>query len=153
MRVGADERPGLTADRGAMATFTATTYGTGDELRHVTDVNGRHLLVTDEPEAIGGTDDGPAPHELLPATLSACIATMLSLYAKRRGLDTGDIRVDVDYDTETTPRRLDVTVCMPPGFPDDDLGRLMRVVQSCPVKQAFEAGFVINENVEMPALD
>jgi putative redox protein len=136
-----------------MATFTATTYGSGDELRHVTDVNGRHLLVTDEPEAIGGTDEGPAPHELLPATLSACIATMLSLYAKRRGLDIGDIRVDVDYDTATTPRRLDVTVCMPPGFPDDDLGKLMGVVQSCPVKQAFEAGFVVHENVEMPALD
>ena len=136
-----------------MATFTATTYGSGDDLRHVTDVNGRHLLVTDEPESIGGTDEGPAPHELLPATLSACIATMLSLYAKRRGLNVGEIRVDVDYDTETTPRRLDVTVCMPPGFPDDDLGRLMRVVQSCPVKQAFEAGFVISESVEMPALD
>jgi putative redox protein len=136
-----------------MATFTATTYGSGDTLRHVTDVNGRHILVTDEPEATGGTDEGPAPHELIPAALSACISTMLSLYARRRGLDIGDIRIDVEYDSDVDPRRLDVTVCIPDNWPDDQLARLMRVVQSCPVKQAFEAGFVVHENVEMPALD
>jgi putative redox protein len=136
-----------------MATLTATAYGSADTLRHVTDVNGRHILVTDEPEAIGGTDEGPAPHELLPAALASCISTMLALYAQRRGLNFGDIRVDVDYDSETTPRRLDVTVCLPDDLPDDQLARLARVVQSCPVKQAFEAGFVVYESIEMPALD
>ena len=28
------------------------------------EVNGRHTIVTDEPEGLGGTDQGPAPHEL-----------------------------------------------------------------------------------------
>ena len=136
-----------------MATFTASTYGNCSSLRHVTDVNGRHLLVTDEPEHLGGTDEAPAPHELLPAALAACISTMVSLYAQRRGWEIGDFRVDVEYETEAEPRELDVTVCIPESVPDDQMARLMRVVQSCPVKRAFEAGFVIHEHVEMPALD
>jgi putative redox protein len=136
-----------------MASLTASAIGSCESLCYQTDVNGRHVLVTDEPEVIGGTDMGPAPHELVPAALASCISTMLSLYAKGHGLHIGDIRVDVEYDPEVTPRLLDVTICLPETVPDDLLMRLRRVVQTCPVKQAFEAGFVIHENVEMPALD
>ena len=46
--------------------FTATARRTGTGLRHEIDVNGRHTIVTDEPESLGGTDTAPAPHELLP---------------------------------------------------------------------------------------
>jgi putative redox protein len=136
-----------------MATLTASAIGSCDSLCYQTDVNGRHVLVTDEPEETGGTDMGPAPHELLPAALASCISTMLSLYAKSRGMHIGDIRVDVEYEPESTPRVLDVTICLPETVPDDLLMRLRRIVQTCPVKQAFEAGFVIHESVEMPALD
>jgi putative redox protein len=141
------------ADLLRMATLTASAIGSCDSLCYQTDVNGRHVLVTDEPEAIGGTDLGPAPHELLPAALASCISTMVSVYAKTRGQHIGDIRVDVEYDPEATPRVFDVTICLPETVPDDQLMKLRRVVQTCPVKQAFEAGFVIHENVEMPALD
>jgi putative redox protein len=136
-----------------MAIITASAIGSCDSLCYQTDVNGRHVLVTDEPEAIGGTDLGPAPHELLPAALASCVATMLSLYAKGQGMHIGDIRVDVDYDTDAVPRIFDVTVCLPDTVPDDQLMRLRRVVQTCPAKRAFEAGFVVHENVEMPVLD
>jgi putative redox protein len=136
-----------------MAIITASAIGSCDSLCYQTDVNGRHVLVTDEPEVIGGTDLGPAPHELLPAALASCVATMLSLYAKKRGMHIGDIRVDVEYDTEAVPRTFDLTVCLPETVPDDQLMRLRSVVQTCPAKRAFEAGFVVHENVEMPALD
>ena len=133
--------------------MTASAIGSCDSLCYQTDVNGRHVLVTDEPEAIGGNDLGPAPHELLPAALAACISTMLSLYARRQRMHIGDIRVDVEYDAHATPRIFDVTICLPETVPDDQLMRLRQVVQTCPVTQAFEAGFVIHENLEMPALD
>ena len=47
--------------------FTASARPVNGSLRHEIDVNGRHTIVTDEPEGLGGTDTGPAPHELLPA--------------------------------------------------------------------------------------
>jgi uncharacterized OsmC-like protein len=45
-------------------------------------IDGRHRLTTDEPERLGGSDRGPAPHELLPAALAACVATTIRTYAR-----------------------------------------------------------------------
>ena len=47
--------------------LTATARSIGDTFRQEVLVDGRHRLVTDEPGEVGGTDTGPAPHELLPA--------------------------------------------------------------------------------------
>ena len=129
------------------ATMTATAVGSDAELRHEVCVNHRHVIYTDEPEGLGGTDTGPAPHELLPAALASCISTMVALYAKRRDWDIGDVHVEVDYDYEAEPREFDVTVELPDGLSDEQVARLTRVAESCPVKRAFEAGFVVRERV------
>lgn len=127
--------------------FTASARSIGGTMRHEIDVNGRHTIVTDEPESLGGTDLGPAPHELLPATLASCISTMIVLYAQRKGWDLGDVRVDVDYDYEAEPRRFDVQVHLPDGLTDDQLVRLRRVADTCPVRRALEGSFVFDERV------
>ena len=129
--------------------FTASARRIGDTLRHEVDVNGRHTIITDEPASLGGTDAGPAPHELLPATLASCISTMIALYAQRKGWDIGELRVDVDYDHESEPRRFDVTVHLPDGLSDDQLTRLRRVADTCPVRRALEAGFAFDEQVRI----
>jgi putative redox protein len=126
----------------------ATAVGSGADLRHEVCVNDRHVIYTDEPEALGGTDSGPAPHELLPAALASCISTMIALYAKRREWDVGEIRVEVEYDHKAEPREFDVTVYLPDDLSDDQVDRLTRVAKTCPVKRAFEAGFLIRERVE-----
>jgi putative redox protein len=134
-------------------TFTASAIGSGSSLSHEVDVNDRHILVTDEPHSLGGTDKGPAPHELLPAALASCVSTMIAMYARRRDWDIGAIRVDVEYDADATPRECEVTVFQPEGLTDEQVERLTRVAQTCPVKRALEAGFVVNERVLIPALD
>ena len=35
-------------------------------------MNGRHQIVADEPRALGGSDLGPSPYQLLSAGLGAC---------------------------------------------------------------------------------
>lgn len=128
--------------------FTASARQVGDSLRHEVDVNGRHTLVTDEPASVGGTDSGPAPHELLPAALAACISTMVALYAKRRKWDIGEVGVDVTYDNEAEPREVDVTLHLPPGLDPDQIRRLTRVANACPVRRALEGPFVFHERIE-----
>jgi putative redox protein len=96
--------------------FTATARSIDGTLRHEIDVNGRHTITTDEPESLGGTDTAPAPHELLAATLASCVSTMIVLYARRRDWDLGDVRVDVEYDADTTPRLVEITVHLPAGL-------------------------------------
>ena len=58
--------------------MTATARRVGNTLKHEVDVNGRHVIVTDEPQRLGGTDQGPAPHELLAAMVASCVATMIA---------------------------------------------------------------------------
>src|SRR5450631_3226555 len=104
--------------------FTASAHSIDGTLRHQVDVNGRHTITTDEPESLGGTDTAPAPHELLAATLASCVSTMVVLYARRRDWDLGDVRVDVKYDADTTPRQVEVTVHLPPGLSAERTERL-----------------------------
>ena len=127
--------------------MNATARRIGSSLRHEIDVNGRHTILTDEPVGVGGTDSGPAPHELLPAALAACVATMVALHAQNRSWDIGETEVSVDYDPDTVPRRLTVELSLPEGLTDEQVARLERVAATCPVRRALEAGFAFEERV------
>ena len=129
--------------------FTATSVNRGHSLRAEIDVNGRHVMVTDEPRELGGEDTAPAPHELLPAALASCISTMIALYARRKGWELGEVRVDVTYDYESAPRRMEADVRLPEGLTPEQVARLERVARTCPVGRAFEAGFVLEERVSV----
>jgi len=126
-------------------TATARRIGTG--LRHEVDVNGRHTIVTDEPRRLGGDDSGPAPHELLAATLASCVATMVAMYARNRDWDLGETEVSVDYEPDAMPRRLIVELRLPGGLTAEQTRRLEHVARTCPVRRALEADFVFEEHL------
>lgn len=127
--------------------MTAVARSVHGELRHEVDVNGRHVIVTDEPERLGGTDVGPAPHELLPAMLASCVSTMITLYARTKSWELREVRVEVVYDSESTPRNVDVRVYLPEGLTSDQVRRLRRVGDTCPARRALEAGFTFDEQL------
>jgi putative redox protein len=128
-------------------TMSAVAQSVDGGLRHKVDVNGRHVIVTDEPERLGGTDTGPAPHELLPAMLASCVSTTITMYARARNWQLGDVRVEVAYDSESTPRHVDVRVNLPEGLTADQISRLRRVADTCPARRALEAGFTFDEEL------
>jgi putative redox protein len=127
--------------------MTATARRAGNSLKHEVDVNGRHTILTDEPEHLGGTDQGPAPHELLAATLASCIATMIASYTQNRGWDIGATSVKVDYDPDSVPRRFAIDIHLPNDITPDQRRRLERVAETCPVRRALEAGFTFEERI------
>jgi putative redox protein len=128
-------------------TMTASARSIDGTLRHEIDVNGRHTIATDEPESLGGSNTAPAPHELLPAMLASCVSTMIALYARSRDWQLEDVRVDVEYDPDCTPRRVDVAVHLPTGLTPEQVKRLRRVADTCPVRRALEAGFAFEEEL------
>ena len=66
-------------------------------LRQTISVEGKHVLVADEPERLGGTDQGPTPYQLLAAALGACTTMTLRMYAKRKGLALDHVACDVSH--------------------------------------------------------
>ena len=130
-------------------TMTASASPLRGTLRHEIDVNGRHTIFTDEPARLGGEDTAPAPHELLPAILASCASTMVALYARNRGWQLDGVRVDADYDPDSSPRRVVLTLHLPAGLTDDQVARLRKVADTCPVKRALETGFAFEEHVQL----
>jgi putative redox protein len=132
--------------------LNATARSVPGSLRQEVLVDGRHRLVTDEPARVGGDDSGPAPHELLPAALAACISTTLVRYARTKGWELGEVTVDVVYDNESTPRRFDVDVRLTGDLSDEQRARLEKVAGRCPVRRSIEAGMVFAEQLECEAV-
>lgn len=110
-------------------------------------IDGRHHLTTDEPERLGGTDMGPAPHELLPAALASCVSTTLVTYSRTKNWNIGEVAVDVVYDNKSVPRRFEVSVELTGDVDDAQLARLRKVAAACPLRRALEAGFEFEERV------
>jgi putative redox protein len=129
-------------------TLTATARAIPGTLRQEVVIDGKHRLVTDEPVRLGGEGSGPAPHELFPAALAACISTTLVVYARTKGWDLGDVQVAVDYDNRSTPRRFEVAIELGGELTDEQLRRLEKVAASCPVRRSVEAGIEFVETIE-----
>ncbi len=125
--------------------LTATSRSVPGSLRQEVLVDGRHLLTTDEPERLGGEGSAPAPHELFPAALAACVSTTLVMYARTKGWDLGEVEVDVDYDNRR--RRGGSTSASTLGALAlaEQLARLEKVAATCPVRRAVETGIVFEE--------
>jgi putative redox protein len=128
--------------------LTATARSIPRTLRQEVVIDGSHRLITDEPESVGGEGSAPAPHELLPAALAACVSTTLVMYARTKQWELGEVRVDVDYDHRSTPRRFDVVIRLSGELTDEQLKRLEKVAAACPVRRSIEAGIQFDERIE-----
>jgi putative redox protein len=128
--------------------LTATARSIPGTLRQEVLIDGQHLIGTDEPERIGGDGSGPAPHELFPAALAACVSTTLVMYARTKEWELGEVAVEVGYDHLSTPRRFWIRVLLGGDLSDDQLERLDKVARACPLRRSIEVGFEFFESIE-----
>jgi uncharacterized OsmC-like protein/alpha/beta superfamily hydrolase len=89
-----DESGMLAAPSSSAPVLVAETTQ-GPFLNHV--VVGRHRMLADEPESIGGFDAGPSPYEFLGAALGACTSMTLRMYADRKKLPLDRVAVEVSH--------------------------------------------------------
>jgi putative redox protein len=129
--------------------LTATARSIPGTLRQEIVIDGKHRLVTDQPERVGGEGSAPSPHELFPAALAACVTVTLVMYARIKGWDLGDVAVDVDYDHRSTPRVFEVDVRLTGELNDAQLERLEKVAAACPLRRSIESGIEFVERLEL----
>jgi putative redox protein len=119
---------------------------------HDVEVDG-HELVLDEPEASGGANQGPSPTRLLAASLAACTAITMEMYADRKGWDLGELEVvaEMEYGEASAPKSFTVTLHLPRGLSEDQVERLKVIAGKCPVHRTLsrETGVQIEDRVEL----
>jgi len=127
--------------------LTATSRSIRGTLRQEIVIDGKHRLITDEPESVGGNGSAPAPHELLPAALASCISTTLVMYARTMEWDLGEVTVEVEYDHQATPRIFEVAIDLTGDLTDEQLDRLEKVAAACPVRRSIETNVEFREHI------
>jgi len=129
--------------------LTATARSIPGTLRQQIVIDGKHRLITDQPELVGGDGSAPSPHELFPAALAACVATTLVMYARTKEWDLGEVTVDVDFDHRSTPRVFQVGIRLTGTLSDGQLERLEKVAAACPLRRSIESGIEFVERLEL----
>ena len=111
---------------------------------------GHHELIADEPEDLGGDDQGPTPQELLAASIAACTAITVEMYARRKAWEIDPVEVRCVYATAERgePTVFDILVRLPSTCSDEQVERLGEIAARCPVHRTLEGEIAFRERVE-----
>jgi putative redox protein len=118
--------------------------------QHRVEVDG-HELTVDEPPDAGGTDTGPSPTRLLTASLAACTAITLVMYAERKGWELGELEVSADFEgaPRGEPARFEVTIKLPSDLTREQIERLEVIASKCPVHRTLVGEVTVADHVEL----
>jgi putative redox protein len=100
---------------------------------------GPHPLPADEPAAKGGDDSGPAPHELLLASLAACVSMTIQGYAQRKDMVVRRVEVTVKGRHEDGVFLIEEHVEIDGDLDDLQRARLLEVATRCPVTRTLSS--------------
>ena len=111
------------------------------------------VLVTDEPEILGGQDLGPDPFTLLLSSLVSCTLASLKMYVNHKGISIPEFVVEANMfqkiNSEGTVMHIERRIAIPNLIEEDLRQRLLRVAESCPVSKILKGNIQITSEFEM----
>jgi putative redox protein len=93
--------------------------------------------LTDESPQHGGEDTGPSPHDLLAASLGACTALTLTLYARHKELPLQDVQVRIEHDQEGGAYVLKRHIHYVGDLDAAQRARLTEIANKCPIHKVL----------------
>lgn len=111
---------------------------------------GSNTFLADEPEDKGGTNQGPAPGELLAAALAACTAITLKMFAENKQWPLEGIHVEVAFDQEQGYEStvMDRKIRLKGNLSDEQKERLLAVANKCPVHKTLTQSIFLNTTIQ-----
>lgn len=105
---------------------------------------GHYAMDTDEPLKLGGRGAAPAPFDYYLASLAACTAITLRMYAQRKGWDLGEFRAELEMERDDDGRlHVRRTLHATGPLSDEQWQRLLEIVANTPVTKAMREGVEI----------
>jgi putative redox protein len=103
-----------------------------------------HEIKADEPEKRGGTNTGPSPYELMLASLGACTAITLRMYAERKQWTLGSIDVKLRLlKNGDEPARIERKISVTEKMDGLQRAKLLEIADKTPVTKALTPGVPI----------
>jgi putative redox protein len=108
---------------------------------------GHFPLTADEPASQGGTDAGPAPYQLLLASLGACTGITLKMYAQRKGWDLGKLTVRLKIFREDEGERIERVLESSAALTQEQKDKLVEIAGKTPVTKTLLKGSKIETRI------
>ncbi len=112
-------------------------------------IAGKHLLIADEPENVGGRGFGPSPYEYVSSGLGACTAMTLRMYADRKEWDLQKVIVHINHgkdyssdaeEVENSQKKIDIfdrKIEIYGDLDDEQKAKLLSIANKCPVHKTL----------------
>lgn len=107
-------------------------------------------LTADEPDSVGGDDQGPTPTELLLAGLGSCKAITIKMYAERKGWPMDHVYVSAESHTVEKQTVITTYVTLTGDLTDDQRDRLQEIGDRCPVHRLLSGNTEIHTVLTHP---
>lgn len=96
-------------------------------------LSGNHKIISDVSLNLGGKNEGPDPHRLLEASLSACTIMTLQMYANLKKIPLVDVEVMVKIDSEGSSAQISREVKLIGNLSEEQKSKLIEVANKCPI--------------------
>ncbi len=109
---------------------------------------------TDQPAALGGSDEAVGPFDLFLASIGTCAGYYVLAFCRSRGIPTEGIAIVervTDNPRTHLPVHIDIDVILPPGFPDQHRAGVQFAAEHCKVKKVLAAPPVVAVHLREPA--
>ena len=97
---------------------------------------GQHQLFADMNVLAGGQDSAPDPHDLFDASLAACKALTLMLYAKQHNIPLQRVSINLQRDASQERAKiyaLDIGLQLIGPLSDEERQKLLLIADKCPI--------------------
>ncbi|WP_281234244.1 OsmC family protein [Flavobacterium gelatinilyticum] len=119
-----------------------TVKATIDTRKYRTEITSKtgNILISDEPQEIGGKNLGFSPFELLASSLASCTLITLRMYIDRKAWDVSELSIWVDFEkNEEHAVSLFSTKILITGNVDaTQKERILKIANSCPVHKTLK---------------
>lgn len=125
-----------------------TGQTTGKTTTALTHEDSGARLETMAPRDNGGEGLLFSPTDLCAASLAACGATIMNLYAHNTGIPVAEIRFAVEKEMADNPRRigkLTIVFEIAADCSDQDFKKLVNAGKTCPIRRSLHPDIVLHE--------